>query len=42
MLIGTLLLAQQGFVLEGGTISIRGPARELMEDARVREAYLGG
>ncbi|MEK7767155.1 MAG: ABC transporter ATP-binding protein [bacterium] len=37
-----LLLAQQGFVLEGGTISIRGPARELMEDARVREAYLGG
>jgi branched-chain amino acid transport system ATP-binding protein len=48
----TLLLVEQnarlalqsshrGYVLEGGTITLAGEARQLLGDARVREAYLG-
>jgi len=29
-------------VLEGGRITLGGPAEELINDARVRQAYLGG
>ena len=48
----TLLLVEQnarlaletshrGYVLEGGLVSVSGPARELLGDPRIREAYLG-
>ena len=48
----TLLLVEQnarlalhsshrGYVLEGGTISLAGEARQLLGDPRIREAYLG-
>ena len=48
----TLLLVEQnarlaletshrGYVLEGGLVSFAGPARELLGDPRIREAYLG-
>jgi branched-chain amino acid transport system ATP-binding protein len=36
-----LELAQWGIVLAGGTIDLQGPAAELLESDRVREAYLG-
>lgn len=36
-----LQIADRGYVLERGNIFIEGPGRELIEDARVREAYLG-
>jgi branched-chain amino acid transport system ATP-binding protein len=35
-------LAARGYVLEGGRVVLAGPARELLEDPRVRSAYLGG
>jgi len=49
----TLLLVEQNarlaleashraYVLEGGLVTLSGPARELLGDARIREAYLGG
>jgi branched-chain amino acid transport system ATP-binding protein len=34
-------LAARGYVLEGGRVVLAGPARELLEDPRVRGAYLG-
>ena len=48
----TLLLVEQNarlaleashraYVLEGGLVTLSGPARELLGDARIREAYLG-
>jgi branched-chain amino acid transport system ATP-binding protein len=48
----TLLLVEQnarlaleashrGYVLEGGTVALSGPARELLDNPRIREAYLG-
>ena len=48
----TLLLVEQharlaleashrAYVLEGGLVTLTGPARELLGDARIREAYLG-
>ncbi len=37
-----LQFAQRGYVLETGRIVLEGPTRELMEDQRVKEAYLGG
>lgn len=37
-----LALAARGYVLESGRIALSGPARELLEDERVRAAYLGG
>lgn len=36
-----LAIAETGYVLESGRVMLSGPARELMHDERVREAYLG-
>jgi branched-chain amino acid transport system ATP-binding protein len=36
-----LKAAHRGYVLETGTISMSGPASELLSDQRVRSAYLG-
>jgi branched-chain amino acid transport system ATP-binding protein len=36
-----LSIADRGYVMETGRITICGPASELIADARVREAYLG-
>lgn len=36
-----LSIADRGYVLETGTIAASGPGRLLLEDPRVREAYLG-
>ena len=36
-----LEVADYGYVLEMGTISLHGPARELAHDARVIDTYLG-
>jgi branched-chain amino acid transport system ATP-binding protein len=36
-----LELADRGYVMESGEISISGPAKELLTNSRVREAYLG-
>ncbi len=33
--------SHRGYVLEGGLVSLAGPARELLGNPRVREAYLG-
>lgn len=37
-----LKVSSEGHVLEGGCITLSGPAQELSEDERVRHAYLGG
>lgn len=37
-----LRVSSEGHVLEGGTISVSGPADDLLNDERVRKAYLGG
>jgi branched-chain amino acid transport system ATP-binding protein len=36
-----LELAHRGYVMESGTIALAGTAKSLLEDARVKEAYLG-
>ncbi len=36
-----LEVSHRGYVLEGGLVTIAGPARSLLDDPRVREAYLG-
>jgi branched-chain amino acid transport system ATP-binding protein len=36
-----LELANRGYVMESGEISLSGPAKELLDNPRVREAYLG-
>ena len=36
-----LELAHRGYVMESGTIGLSGSARALLEDPRVKEAYLG-
>jgi branched-chain amino acid transport system ATP-binding protein len=36
-----LEVAQRGYVMESGLVSLSGNARELLEDSRVKEAYLG-
>ena len=36
-----LAVADRGYVMETGEIVMSGPAGELLEDARVRAAYLG-
>ena len=38
----TLKIADYGYVLELGTISMQGPASELITDSRLVDAYLGG
>lgn len=35
-------IADRGYVLENGRIALEGPAAELLTDASVQEAYLGG
>ena len=37
-----LQMADRGYVMETGRIVLAGPARDLMADANVRRAYLGG
>ncbi len=37
-----LQFAQRGYVLEMGNIVLEGPTKELMENPKVKEAYLGG
>jgi branched-chain amino acid transport system ATP-binding protein len=34
-------LAQRGYVMESGAIALEGEARALLDNPRVREAYLG-
>ena len=36
-----LALADRGYVMESGVISMNGPAKELLHDPKVRAAYLG-
>ncbi|QBJ25488.1 ABC transporter ATP-binding protein [Haematobacter massiliensis] len=38
---GALKIADRGYVMETGGISIAGPAEALIADPRIREAYLG-
>ena len=38
---GALKLADRGYVMETGRITMGGPAAELIADPRIREAYLG-
>ena len=37
-----LAVADYGYVLENGRISVHGPAAQLRDDPAVRAAYLGG
>jgi branched-chain amino acid transport system ATP-binding protein len=37
-----LRIAQRGYVLETGTITLEGPAAALLENAELKAAYLGG
>lgn len=37
-----LAIADRAYVLEGGSVTLEGPAAELRRDPRIREAYLGG
>lgn len=37
-----LKIADYAYVLEVGNIVLEGPGKELLEDQRVKEAYLGG
>ena len=36
-----LFIADHGYVLESGRVVLSGPGRDLLDDARVRHAYLG-
>lgn len=38
---GALKIADRGYVMETGGITMSGPAQALIEDPRIREAYLG-
>jgi branched-chain amino acid transport system ATP-binding protein len=35
-------VADYGYVMEGGRVVLEGPAAQLRDDPRVRDAYLGG
>ena len=37
-----LRIADYGYVLQTGRIALSGPARDLLHDPRIRDAYLGG
>jgi branched-chain amino acid transport system ATP-binding protein len=37
-----LEIADRAYVLEGGRIAVSGSARELLENARIQDSYLGG
>ena len=36
-----LAIADRGYVMESGTITMTGPGKELLSDPKVRAAYLG-
>jgi len=36
-----LKLAQRGYVMESGEITLTGPAADLLDDPKVQAAYLG-
>jgi branched-chain amino acid transport system ATP-binding protein len=38
---GALTIADRGYVVEVGKVTMSGPARELIADPRIRKAYLG-
>ena len=38
---GALKIADRGYVMETGRITMSGTAEELISDPRIREAYLG-
>lgn len=38
---GALSIADRGYVMETGRITLSGPAQQLIEDPRIRSAYLG-
>lgn len=38
---GALKIADRGYVMETGRVTMEGPAEELIADPRIREAYLG-
>lgn len=38
---GALSIADRGYVMETGKITLSGPAQQLIEDPRIRSAYLG-
>jgi branched-chain amino acid transport system ATP-binding protein len=37
-----LEIADRGYVLEAGQLTLQGPARQLLADPELRAAYLGG
>jgi branched-chain amino acid transport system ATP-binding protein len=37
-----LAIADRGYVLEAGQLTLQGPARQLLADPSLRAAYLGG
>jgi branched-chain amino acid transport system ATP-binding protein len=37
-----LQIADYGYVLQTGWIALSGPARELLHNPQIRDAYLGG
>ncbi|MCL5934944.1 MAG: ABC transporter ATP-binding protein, partial [Firmicutes bacterium] len=37
-----LKIANRAYVLETGSIVMEGPSKDIAQDPRVREAYLGG
>ena len=37
-----LAIAHRGYVLQNGRLALQGPAKELLDDPRIRDAYLGG
>jgi branched-chain amino acid transport system ATP-binding protein len=39
---GALRMADRAYVMETGVITLSGPARDLLENAHVKRAYLGG
>jgi branched-chain amino acid transport system ATP-binding protein len=36
-----LAIANRGYVMDSGLITMTGPGKEMLNDPRVREAYLG-
>ncbi|MBX8827789.1 ABC transporter ATP-binding protein, partial [Ochrobactrum sp. SFR4] len=38
---GALKVADRGYVMETGNITMQGSAEELIADPKIREAYLG-
>lgn len=39
--LGALTISDRGYVIENGTVTVSGPAAELMQDEKVRRAFLG-